>query len=264
MNRRFLTGVAALGLAATASFVRAGDHSVKEMLADFAEDYRTDAMARPLTFGIEVRDADDGRWHIVVEEASAGGVDVTLREGFPETPSAYFTTDLETLTRIHAGELASLTAMGKAFSTDFAPLDVDAMEGFVPGETTMPDLIAAVFHFWTRGFPEKIAFGDLAMTRRLHGGNGVLFYYQEGFRSGFFDVRPGDHVNEDENSKTNPFPTLMVVTRGRMTALIGGIECEMREGETYFIGPGVSHEFWIEEGADHHAEGVLLMFGEGA
>lgn len=251
-------------VSATPTLADADRPGVESMLNDFVVDYRSDAMAKPLVFGIEVRDAKRPRWHVVIEESGGEGMSVTLHDGFPETPSAFFTTDLETLERIHSGELASLTAMGKAFSSDFAPLDLETMEGFTPGETTFPDLIAAAFHFWTRGFPERVRFGDLAMTRRIHGGNATLFYYQPGFRSGFFQILPGDHVNEDDNSKTNPFPSLFVMTKGRATARIGGVECELRAGETIFVGPGVSHELWIEEGADHVAEGVILMFGEGA
>jgi hypothetical protein len=233
------------------------------MLADFADDYQHDAMARPIVFGVEVRDAEDPKWHIVVEEHD-DDLAVSLHEGFPETPTAYFTTDLETLERIHAGELASLTAMGKAFSSDFAPLDLGFMDGFVPAENTVPDLIAAAFHFWTRGFPERVRFGDLAATRRIHGGNATLFYYQEGFRSGYFDIAPGDHVNAEEASQTNPFPSLIIMIEGPVHARIGGEECTINTGEAIFIGPGVAHEFWLDEAAEHHAKGVLVMFGDGA
>lgn len=236
------------------------DAAVERMLTDFVEDYRHDAMARPLVFGVEVRDVEQSRWHVVVGEAG----EVSLHAGFPETPAAFFTTDLETLERIHAGELASLTAMGKAFSSDFAPLDLDVMDGFQPGATTFPDLIAAAFHFWTRGFPERVRFGDLDATRRIHGSNATLFYYQEGFRSGYFNIQPGDRVNEDEASKSNPFPTLLIVTKGPVAARIGGEACVIQAGETIFISPGVTHEFWLDESADHHAEGFILMFGDGA
>lgn len=267
MHTLVLIGAMSLGAAGAAQTGEATSTSgatVEAMLTDFVEDYRSDGMARPIVFGIEVRDAAPAHWHVVVEEGDGEAMSVTLHEGFPETPIAFFTTDTETLTRIHDGELASLTAMGKAFSTDFAPLDLDTMEGFAPGPNTINDLVAAAFHFWTRGFPETVRFGDLAQTRSLHGGQATLFYYQEGFRSGFFIVQPGDHVNEDKASRTNPFPSMFVVTRGRMTARIGDVEREVGEGEMLFVAPGVSHEFWIEEGADHHAEGIILMFGEGA
>ena len=43
---------------------------------------------------------------------------------------------------------------------------------------------------------------------------------------------------------------------------IGGVECELGEGKAVWIGPGVTHEFWTE--GEEVAEGVLVMFGEGA
>ena len=238
---------------------------VEQMLEDFVADYRTDATARPITFGIEVRDASSPRWHVVVGDEGEGGErSVGLELDFPVEPVAYFTTDTETLGRIHRGELASLTAMGKAFSTDFAPLDMEVQPGFEPEEGQMEHLVKLAFHFWTRGFPERVQFGDLAHTRPMHGARGTLFYYQEGFRSGFFHIQPGDHVNEHESMQTNPFPTLFIATSGRMTALIGDTTCELTAGEAVYVGPGVRHEFWVDEEADEGGEGVIVMFGDGA
>ena len=114
-----------LGAIVAALPARAGPtNDVEEMLEDFVADYRTDATARPITFGIEVRDAPQAHWHVVVGDVGADGErQVELELDSPLDPIPYFTTDLETLGRMHRGELASLTAMGKAFSTDFAPLD---------------------------------------------------------------------------------------------------------------------------------------------
>jgi mannose-6-phosphate isomerase-like protein (cupin superfamily) len=239
--------------------------SVDEMLEDFVADYRRDAMAQgPITFGILVKDAEDPEWHVVIAERTddAASADVRLEIGFPDEPLPYFVTDVETLTKIHSGALASLTAMAKAFSTDFAPLDMDFMPDFVPGAQTEARMMVLSFHFWTRGFPEIVRFGDKALTRETHGGNGVLFYYQPGFRSGWFLISPGQHINENVDSRTNPFPTLIVCTKGRMRSKIGGVERELGAGEAVYIGPDISHEFW---GIDNEtAEGVLLMFGDGA
>jgi mannose-6-phosphate isomerase-like protein (cupin superfamily) len=243
----------------------APDADVEQMLEDFVDDYRTDATARPITFGIEVRDASPARWHVVVGDEDESGVrSVQLELDFPIDPAPYFTTDLETLGRIHRGELASLTAMGKAYSTDFAPLDMEVQPGFQPEEGVMEHLVQASFHFWTRGFPERVPFGDLRYTRPMHGANGTLFYYQEGFRSGFFHLQPGDHVNAEEAMQTNPFPSLLIVTEGRMTARIGDTTCELAGGEAVYVGPGVHHEFWVDEGAGEGGQGVLVMFGDGA
>lgn len=250
---------------AAASPAPESDMDVESMLLDFAEDFRSDPSAREVLFGVEVRDAEPSRWHVYVgnfEETVEPVVEVI--PDFPAEPIPYFTTDLETLTRIHRGELASLTAMGKAFSTDFAPLDLATTPGLRMDEDLQQQLVSLSFHFWTRGFPERIRFSDPAATRPLHGGNGVLFYYQEGFRSGYMHLAPGQHANEDPAMQTNPFPTLLVITRGEIEARIGDTECVLREGEAVFIGPGIRHELWIDESRDEGAEGVLLMFGEGA
>lgn len=258
MKRWFLIPLGILMLMAGES--RAADRAA--MLEDWVEDFRRDPVAEtPFTFGIRVDDTD---FHVVVsgERTNSGEWGVELAEGFPADPCVFFKTDAETLAKLHRGELASLTAMGKAFSTDFAPLDMDFQAGFRPGPDTIPHVIKLAFHFWTRGFPEVVRFGDLANTRVLHGANATLFYYQEGFRSGWFSIGKGQHVNADEASRTNPFPSLFVITRGSATAKIDGEVRTVSEGEAIYIGPGVSHEFWNDQ--DERAEGILVMFGDGA
>jgi mannose-6-phosphate isomerase-like protein (cupin superfamily) len=252
-----------IGFSGTAVHADASD--VQSMLTDWVVDFRSDpTAAAPVTFGIRVKDATPSDWHVVVagKQTSDSLWSVELVEGFPEAPCAFFITDTTHLRKVYSGELASLTAMGKAFSTDFAPLDIDAEEGFEPGPGDIDHLIRLSFHFWTRGFPEVVKFGDLARTRPLHGANATLFYYQEGFRSGWFSITKGQHVNADENSRTNPFHTLFIMTRGKAMARIGGVEKEVSQGDAMYIGPGVSHEFWND--TDEPAEGVLVMFGEGA
>jgi len=239
--------------------------TLEAMLRDFVQDYQHDPVAAtPVTFGIRVKDAEPSDWHVVCtgKSESAEQAGVTLHEGFPETPSLYFVTDLATLTSIHEGRMASLTAMGKAKSSDFAPLDLDAMEGVEPTPELIDHLVRVSFHFWTRGFPEIVRFGDLANTREVHGANATLFYYQKGFRSGWFNISKGQHVNRPKSEQTNPFPSMLIITRGRLTGKIGGKEMELSEGEAIYIGPGITHEFWNTN--DAAAQGVLVMFGEGA
>ena len=200
---------------------RAQSIGVESMLGDWVADFRHDpAASEAVIFGVRVKDAPDSDWHVVVggEKTADGLWSVDLREGFPQDPCAFFVTDTAYLRKLHAGELASLTAMGKAFSTDFAPLDFDATEGFEPTPEAIDHLIRLSFHFWTRGFPEIVRFGELSHTRVLHGANATLFYYQEGFRSGWFSITKDQHVNADPKSQTNPFPTLFIMTRGRATS----------------------------------------------
>lgn len=237
--------------------------SIETMLDSFVEDFRSDPAASfPVTFGVRVE--NEGDWHVVVKPPSEkeGRSEVRLRSGPPPQPTLLFKTDRQTLSRIYRGQIAALTAMGKAKSTDFAPLDIDAMEGFQPEPDFVGRFLPLIFHFWTRGQPEIIPFGDKSLTRELHGGNAVLFYYQPGFRSAWFQIEKGQHVNADPSDQTNPFPTMMVVTDGRVESRIGGKRVTLQKGETVFIRPGVSHEFWND--LDPPAEGILIMFGEGA
>jgi mannose-6-phosphate isomerase-like protein (cupin superfamily) len=236
--------------------------SAAEMLRAFVEDFRRDPLAaRPVTFGIRV---DEDEWQVEVGgwPPEAEEAEVILSRGFPDEPTFFFFTDAETLGRIYRGELAALTAMGKASSRDASPLDVDGMEGAEPTPELVEHMMSLCFHFWTRGVPEIVRFGDKSYTRELHGANTVLFYYRQGFRSAWFQIEPGQHVNEDPKGQANPFPSMLIITKGAVDSRIGGAERQLVEGEMVLIGAGVTHEFW--NSGTRPSEGILLMFGEGA
>lgn len=253
-----VTALAAAILPATLAAPMAADEPV-EALQRFVEDYRNDIMAVSGVFGIRV---DDAWWHVVTSVAEGGGSHaVELHDGQPDAPAFFFYMDRATLDRLDRGTLNPGTAMVKAFSTDSAPMDVDFMEGFQPDESFMAGLLKVTFHFWTRGFPEIVPLGT-EHARLTHGGNAVVLYYQPGFRSGWFSIEKGQHVNEDPRSQSNPFPTLFVVTEGRGTAKIGGAEVQLEAGQSMFVPAGVTHEFWNQN--DEPMQGILVMFGEGA
>jgi len=225
------------------------------ILERYAADYTEDPNAEDMVFGVRVDDA----WYTV----DARGDAVHARAGRPGEPTFYFETDADTLGRLDAGELNALTAAGKARASDFAPLDFGVMDGFEPAPGLGRRLRRLVFHFWTRGQPEVIPFGP-AHTRTIHGGDGSVLFYQDGFRSAYFHIRPGQHVNEDAGEQSNPFPSLLVVIDGRVNGRINGVELELTSGNAYFIPAGHAHEFWLPPGAPAPAEALLLMFGEGA
>ena len=233
---------------------------VEAILERYVADYHHDVMAQNGTFGVRV---DGEWWHVTTTGTTAGGTpeSVTLHRGEPSEPTYYFWTDIETLRRLDEGTLNAGTAMAKAFSTDVTPLDADVMEGFTPDEAFLDRLFKNIFHFWVRGVPEILPFGE-AHTRSTHGADAVIFYYQPGLRSGWFSMKKGQHVNEDEAMQTNPFPSMVLVTAGTGMARIGGIEVELRAGQRLFIPPNVTHEFWNPH--EKPVEGVLLMFGDGA
>lgn len=235
--------------------------AVRDALDRFVADWPRDPMFREGTFGIRVGEAGD--WHVT---AVAGGDgddhEATLAPGLPEQPAWFFTIDTPgTLARLDRGDLAPGTAAVKAFSTDFAPMDVDFTEGFQPDEGFAGGMLQTLFHFWNRGTPEITRF-NAANTRESHGTDVVVLYYQPGLRSGWFSIKPGDHVNENPDSRENPFPTLLVITRGQGIARLDGEDHAVGEGQSLYIPAGMSHEF-LNPG-ELPMEGVLLMFGEGA
>lgn len=261
---------AALGLLVTAHGpVAAGGPTpppgAEEILQDYVADFRLDpAAADPITFGLSISGDGGGEWHVVVSgrEEGAEKATVDLLEGPAPEPTFLYVADLATLRRVHRGELNALTAMAKARSSDPAPMDIDVMEGFVPDGSFVARVLPLTFHFWTRGLPEVVPFGSKSLTRPVHGGNASIFYYQPGFRSGWFQVEKGQHVNADPDDQVNPFPSMLIMTRGRGEAKIGERRLTLHEGQMLFVPSGVSHEFWNPY--DEPAEGILLMFGEGA
>lgn len=246
--------------------VAAGENakSPERILQSYVADFRHDpAAAESFTFGVRVTGEGGGDWHVVVsgKKGDAEEMDVTLKPGFPAEPVAYYKLDLATLRKIDRGELNALTAMAKARGGDPVPMDLDLMPGFQPSPGFLARIVPFSFHFWTRGFPERVPFsGELG--RVTHGANAVIFYYQKGLRSGWFQVNKGQHVNEDPEDQTNPFPTMFFMLRGKLQAKVGGKQVTFPENEMMFVPAGVTHEFWNPY--DNPAEFIILMFGEGA
>jgi len=232
----------------------------RTIIEGYANDYQNDVtLVKDVTFAVKV---DDTFWHIKAKaKTETSPAKVTVHDGIPEQPCFYFYTNSETLNKVDRGEMTAITGAAKAFSKDYAPFDADVMEGFQPTETFMPTLLSVYFHFWTKGLPERIPYG-LDYTRFTHGAQAAIFYYQPGFRSGYIAIKKGQHANEDENSKTNPFPTLLIAIKGQSKMIINGIGSSFAAGEAILIPAGVKHEFLNEN--DELFEAILLMFGEGA
>ncbi len=238
--------------------------SAEEILRSYVEDFRDDqAAAEPMTFGIRISGEGGGEWYVMITGKKEGQESylVELHNGLPPSPSALYTLDLATLRKIDRGEINVLTAMGRARASDPAPMDIELMNGFQPDPQFFGRFIPFTFHFWTRGFPEVVNYGK-QYSREVHGGNMVVFFYQEGLRSAWAQIEKGQHVNADPKDQTNPFPTIIIGIRGRAVAKVGGKESIMQAGQMAFIPAGVSHEAWNPY--EEPAEIILLMFGEGA
>jgi mannose-6-phosphate isomerase-like protein (cupin superfamily) len=234
--------------------------SVDAILARFADDYAGDAsLTQDITFGVFV---GPEHWYVVASAAEEGrAAAVTVHRGVPPEPVFYFQLGYETLVAIDRGDMNALTAMVRGLASDPALMGTGAHPGFQPGPGFTRTMLDLSFHFWTRGTPEIIPFGE-DHTRMVHGADAVVLYYEPGFRSGWFNLQPGQHANADPRLQVNPFPTLLIITEGVGRGRIGGRELELGSGHAVLIPAGVSHEFWNPFEAP--VRGFLIMFGEGA
>ncbi len=259
-TRKTLTRLVFLFLCLQTSLSFSQQKDARSIIEGFAEDYQNDVtFTKDVTFAVKV---DDTYWHVKAKaKTDESPAKVTVYDGKPEQPSFYFYTDLETLNKIERGEMNAVTGAAKAFSSDFAPFDADVMEGFNPDQDFLKTLLSVYFHFWTKGLPERIPFG-LDYTRFTHGAQATIFYYQPGFRSAYVAIKKGQHANEDEKSKSNPFPSLLIAIKGEGKMIINGVESSLTAGEAILIPANVKHEFMNEN--DAPLECILLMFGDGA
>jgi mannose-6-phosphate isomerase-like protein (cupin superfamily) len=185
-----------------------------------------------------------------------------LIDGLPDAGwTAVYDMNIDLLRRLDRGDLNAMTAVGRARMSDETPLDFRFPPDFRPTVEALGELLRLHFHFWNREWPEVIPFGD-GLTRRVHGGNTSILYYQEGLRTSWYQLEPGLHINADEADQKNPFPSLFIMTRGRVQARLGGKEMTLEEGLAVHVPAGMTHEFWAEE--DQYGELVLVMFGAGA
>ena len=232
----------------------------KVILESYAADYLHDQhFTEDWTFGVKV---DDEAWTIQARaKTEKSAADIQVLEGFPQTPTFYFVTTHWALQDIADGKMNALTGAVKAFSTDYAPFDLEVMDGYQPDQNFVGEVLPLMFHFWTKGTPEIIPFGP-QYARNTHGAQASIFYYQPGLRSGYGTIFPGQHANEHPKSKSNSFPSLIIFVKGTVTARLDGEDHEIQSGNAIFIPPGMQHEFINDY--EEPVEFVLLMFGEGA
>jgi mannose-6-phosphate isomerase-like protein (cupin superfamily) len=214
-------------------------------------------LERDLLLAFWVTGESGGEYHLVLTNEPGAAV----RDGAPDEYDLGFQLNIDLLRRLDRGEMSALTAMGQARRSDPIPLTPT----FGARLATLPDVELLfrklAFHFWTRGWPEVIPFGEQA-TRLVHGGNLAVLVYDKDFRSAWFQVKPGMHINAEPRDQVNDFPQLITVTRGRFMGRFDGQERTLAEGEALLIPAGMSHEFWAEDG--EYGEGVWIAFGEGA
>lgn len=233
----------------------------EEMIRSYVSDFQSDRYAsEPMTFGVEI--PDHGSWTVQVSgQKTDQGWEVDLQESLPQNPTFVYRIEYETLVGIYDGQLNALTAQGKAFSGDYTPMSVWEMEGFETNADVDSQINAFSFHFWTKGFPEIIPFRESA-TRKAHGSNFTIFYYEKGLRTAWYRVLPQEKVRHDPREQAMPFPMLIVAIKGVTEGEVDGKRVSLPEGNTIFIPPGVQHKWWNE--TNKASEAILIMFGDGA
>jgi hypothetical protein len=209
-----------------------------------------------VTLGFRIAGPGGGEYHIALPPEGPG----RLGSGIP-ADVVVFETDIGFLRRLDRGEMNALTAMSQGSASDPTPLVPRFPAGFRWTPEARGFFMPLMFHFWNREWPEVIRFGD-GMTREVHGANAAALYYDRGLRSAWYQLRDGMHINAGRAAQSNPFPTLLILTRGAVHARLAGVERILSAGEAVLIPAGMSHEFWVDE--DGYGEAVVVMFGEGA
>jgi mannose-6-phosphate isomerase-like protein (cupin superfamily) len=216
------------------------------------------ALPHPVVLGFEVQGDGGGSFHI---RLPLDGPAAFAAGPAPEPPLVVFDLAMDVLRRLDRGELNIVTALGQARASDPTPVVLR----FGPGFSWTPEqrglVLPLLFHFWNREWPEVIRFGE-GTTCWIHGGELTGLYYDAGLRTTWGRLAPGTHINADPDDQVNPFPTLLIVTRGVAQARLGGRERTLQEGEAVLIPAGMTHEAWA--GDDQYAECVIIMFGPGA
>jgi hypothetical protein len=195
-------------------------------------------------------------FHIVLSPDGKGD----LKEGGHDQYLLKYTLDDGILHKLAKGELTSMTAMVKARSTEVAPMEADFNQALAD-EKTSQFFFDFSMYFFSQEWPPKFMYGK-EYSRHTHGGMASVFVYNPGLRSGWFHLEEGMHVNKEDDLKTNPFPSLFIITNGEGKARLGDRVLDVKVGESYLIPAGMVHELWVE--GDQVLEGIIMMFGEGA
>jgi mannose-6-phosphate isomerase-like protein (cupin superfamily) len=229
--------------------------SIEAMLREFTAAYSGVALTGvAFVVGIDISPPGDS-WYVSV----SGDSGVDLNQGVHEAPAMIIRMSQETLGHIHRGGMTAFTAAAKASGADTAPVETE----FRPPAEQLADpkgtLLGFIQHFFVRSRPERILLGD-EYSRVVHGAHAIPLYYATGFRSAWYKIKDGQHLNEPGD--TNPYPQAFVIVSGQGRARIGDAEVEVRAGESYYIPPGSDHVLWPVPG--EALEVIWLAWGEGA
>lgn len=231
-----------------------GTIPVKKILETFTQSYveKTHGLTE-MSFGFLI---DKHEWWIVSIHSDRS---FQIRQEKPTVPTFYFTASSVTLKEIASGSMRAPTAMAKARAHDRVPMDIAFMEGYELDEAF--DLREFIFRYFSMNTIEKIMLGK-QFARIVHGGYAIPLVYAKGLRTAWYRIEKNMIVNEDPQDQTNPFPTLVIATKGTGYAQIDGLTFSFSEGEAYYIPKNITHVFWTD--SNEGLEFIIIMYGEGA
>ena len=197
----------------------------------------------------------EGTWHVMF----GGEAPPEVQPGARLDALFIFALAPETLARLYNGDLAPLTAAGRAHISESAPLDFRLREDLSLTHDVYVDLVTFMQRFFNPSTPERVEL-DEEHARKIHGGNAVALFYGSGFRSAWYLLRKGERLNAPED--TNPFPQAFIFLSGQGRAQIGEETVTVRASEAYYIPPHQKHVVWNER--DEPLTLIFLAWGEGS
>ncbi|MEP0134453.1 hypothetical protein [Eudoraea sp.] len=242
------------------------------ILQSFADSYKTDPMARSVTFGITV---GEEWWHVISERKEEGYKvgkkkqytfhnygphQVTLHPGKPKEPTWYFKfADASVLEKINSKVWTASTANARSTAADEVGLDIIAMDGFQNTQKTDDISYQVLEHFWKKDAIEITRF-TRDNTLPSHGAELVSLYTMKDKRIGWFTLGTDETANADRRLDKGQVPNLMIFTKGKGKGLFGEEEFDIEPGMSVFIGPYVKHV--IYNPYEEPLEGILVLFGD--
>lgn len=227
----------------------------QELLAKLAQSYQQKA-AFDSDFIVQfVFQPEHEIWHIQFAPEQAP----IINKGASEAARFIFLLAPEILEKLSQGEISPLTAAGRAHISESAPLDFKLGEGLSLTTEIYLELIEFAQRFFNAASPECIRFG-IEHARVVHGGNAVAMFYGKGFRSAWYQLSPGEKLNEPGD--TNPFPQAFVFLSGQGKAQIGSKKITVQQNQAYFIPPHQEHIVWNDQ--EEALTLIFLAWGEGA
>lgn len=198
---------------------------------------------------------DEEMWHVIAKESE----EPILNNGEHPEPDFVVVVSEEVLNQLASGDISPLTAAGRESLHQSAPLDFRLPDGVAFSMELYHRVIRFVQRFFN-AMPGECVKMDEGRSRLVHGGHVIGLFADAGFRSGWYQVQPGERLNNPGD--TNPFPQAFVVLSGGGTVQIGDKMMDVEPGCAYYIGPDTEH--MIEPAVDQPVTLIWMAWGDGA